>query len=146
MFQVPYEKMVCDSDYGDGGVYFYDEYFEWINRDTGKGFRIRYLDIKDVTVIQSSKKKVTVITNSGAQRNLYLYKADTLMKLLNDAINRVNGKEPEQVKVVDAEVSPKQSSEDDIAKLERLAKLHESGALTDEEFTAAKKKILGLEK
>ena len=30
------------------------------------------------------------------------------------------------------------------AELERLAKLHESGALNDEEFAAAKSKLLGL--
>lgn len=142
MVQVPYEKMVCDSDYGDGGVYFYDEYFEWINRDTGKGFRIRYEDIKDITLIQSQKKKVTVITNSGAQRNLYLYKADSLIRLLQEAMDRVHGVIKEPV----AEVPAKDSAEDDISKLERLAKLHESGALTDEEFKAAKQKILGLDK
>jgi hypothetical protein len=33
---------------------------------------------------------------------------------------------------------------DSTAELERLAKLHESGALNDEEFTAAKAKLLGL--
>ena len=33
---------------------------------------------------------------------------------------------------------------DSTAELERLAKLHESGALTDEEFAAAKAKLLGL--
>jgi membrane protease subunit (stomatin/prohibitin family) len=33
---------------------------------------------------------------------------------------------------------------DSTAELERLAKLHESGALTDEEFAAAKSKLLGL--
>jgi hypothetical protein len=33
---------------------------------------------------------------------------------------------------------------DSIAELERLARLHESGALTDEEFTAAKARALGL--
>jgi hypothetical protein len=33
---------------------------------------------------------------------------------------------------------------DSTAELERLAKLHESGALTDEEFAAAKSKVLGL--
>jgi hypothetical protein len=33
---------------------------------------------------------------------------------------------------------------DSTAELERLAKLHESGALSDEEFTAAKSKLLGL--
>jgi hypothetical protein len=33
---------------------------------------------------------------------------------------------------------------DSIAELERLARLHESGALADEEFTAAKARALGL--
>ena len=33
---------------------------------------------------------------------------------------------------------------DSTAELERLAKLHESGALNDEEFAAAKSKVLGL--
>ena len=33
---------------------------------------------------------------------------------------------------------------DSTAELERLAKLHESGALNDEEFSAAKSKLLGI--
>lgn len=33
---------------------------------------------------------------------------------------------------------------DSTAELERLAKLHESGALNDQEFAAAKSKLLGL--
>ncbi len=37
------------------------------------------------------------------------------------------------------------STEDDqIAQLEKLGQLHESGVLTDEEFSAKKKQILGL--
>ena len=143
MIKIPYEKMVCDSDYGDGGVYFYDDYFEWINRDTGKGFRIHYIDIQDISVVLSSKKRVTILTKGGATRNLYLYKSDELLKLLNDAIERVNGK-PQEDKVEN--VSSKENVEDDISKLERLAKLHESGALTDEEFKVAKQKILGMDK
>jgi membrane protease subunit (stomatin/prohibitin family) len=34
--------------------------------------------------------------------------------------------------------------EDDAAQIEKLAQLHASGALTDEEFAAAKAKILGI--
>jgi hypothetical protein len=34
-------------------------------------------------------------------------------------------------------------AEDSFAQIEKLSKLHEEGALTDEEFTAAKAKILG---
>ena len=33
---------------------------------------------------------------------------------------------------------------DSTAELERLAKLHESGALSDDEFAAAKSKLLGI--
>ena len=78
--------------------------------------------------------------NNGSHRNLYLYKADTLKKLIHEAVDRVNG-------VVDnqevPQEQPKEENVDDLTKLERLAKLHESGALNDEEFAQAKKKILG---
>ncbi len=137
MFEVPYEKMVCDSDNGDGGVFFYNEYMEWVLRNSHDGFKIYYKDIKDVKIIYSRKKVVTVYMNNGSHRNLYLYKADTLKKLIYDAVQRVNGPE-----VVDA-TPVEEPKEDDLDKLERLAKLHESGALNDEEFAEAKKKILG---
>ena len=140
MFDVPYEKMVCDSDLGDGGVYFYEEYMEWVLRNSNSGFKIYYKDIQDVKIIHTRKKVVTVYMNNGSHRNLYLYKADTLKQLIHAAVDRVNG-------VVDnqevPQEQPKEDNVDDLSKLERLAKLHESGALTDEEFAQAKKKILG---
>ena len=46
-----------------------------------------------------------------------------------------------------AQAAPQQAAPaptDSTAELERLAKLHESGALNDEEFAAAKSKLLGL--
>ena len=140
MFDVPYEKMVCDSDLGDGGVYFYEEYMEWVLRNSNNGFKIYYKDIKDVKIIYTRKKVVTVYMNNGSHRNLYLYKADTLKKLIHEAVDRVNG-------VVDnqevPQEQPKEENVDDLTKLERLVKLHESGALNDEEFAQEKKKILG---
>ena len=140
MFDVPYEKMVCDSDLGDGGLYFYNEYMEWVLRNSNSGFKIYYKDIQDVKIIYTRKKVVTVYMNNGSHRNLYLYKADTLKKLIHEAVDRVNG-------VVDnqevPQEQPKEENVDNLTKLERLAKLHESGALNDEEFAQAKKKILG---
>lgn len=140
MFDVPYEKMVCDSDLGDGGIYFYNEYMEWVLRNSNSGFKIYYKDIQDVKIIYTRKKVVTVYMNNGSHRNLYLYKADTLKQLIHEAVDRVNG-------VVDnqevPQEQPKEENVDDLTKLERLAKLHESGALNDEEFAQAKKKILG---
>ena len=143
MFELPYEKMICDSDLGDGGISFYNEYAEWLNRDNGKGFKIYYKDIKEVKIVSGIKKRVIVCTTSG-DKNLYLYKADTLRQLLYEAVNRVNGAAPKEThKVVDAKVEPIPQDEDMLSKLERLAKLHESGALNDEEFAKAKEKILG---
>jgi hypothetical protein len=43
-----------------------------------------------------------------------------------------------------APAAPAPAPADTTAELERLAKLHESGALNDEEFAAAKSKLLGL--
>jgi uncharacterized membrane protein YebE (DUF533 family) len=43
-----------------------------------------------------------------------------------------------------APAAPAPAPADSTAELERLAKLHESGALNDEEFAAAKAKLLGL--
>ena len=91
MFEVPYTKMVCDSDYGDGGVYFYTDYLEWINRGTSKGFKIYFKDITDVKILYGGKHKVIVSLATGGVRNLYLYKADTLKLLIHQAIQRING-------------------------------------------------------
>ena len=130
MFTIPYEKMICDSNKGDGNIQFYEEYCEWINRYNGDSFKIYYRDIDDVKVTSGIKKTVIVILKDGQKINFYLYKAATSRKLLFDAVQRVSGE------------SKAEDSEDDVTKLERLAKLHESGALSDEEFLAAKEKIL----
>ena len=39
--------------------------------------------------------------------------------------------------------APAPAEVDAISEIEKLASLHDSGALTDEEFTAAKQKVLG---
>lgn len=137
MFETPYEKMICDSDMGDGGVFFYNEYMEWVLRKTNNGFKIYYKDIEDVKIICSRKKVVTIYMKNGSRRKLYLYKADTLKKLIQEAVDRVNNGGEDKI------VTTIEPQEDDLTKLERIAKLHESGALNDEEFAQAKKKILG---
>ena len=137
MFDLPYAKMICDSDYGDGGIFFYEEFFEWSNREKTKSFKVYYKDIIDVEIIYTFKKKLVVKLDNNETRNLYLYKADTLKQIIHDAVERIKTKNNKPT----SEIEPK-DNEDDISKLERLAKLHESGALTDEEFISAKKKIL----
>jgi uncharacterized membrane protein YebE (DUF533 family) len=50
----------------------------------------------------------------------------------------------EQAQAPQAAPAPAAAPVDSTAELERLAKLHESGALNDEEFSAAKSKLLGV--
>ena len=94
-------------------------------------FLPRGKDIDDVKITSGIKKTAIVTLKNGEKIRFYLYKAATLRQLLYEAVQRVNG-----------EVKEDEQSEDDISKLERLAKLHESGALSDEEFIEAKQKIL----
>jgi hypothetical protein len=42
------------------------------------------------------------------------------------------------------EAAPAEPEDDDMAKLQQLAQLHTQGVLSDEEFAAAKAKILGI--
>ena len=135
MFKAPIDTMICDTPSGDGEVYFYDEYLEWVNRSNGGTITIFYESISDVKVIPSLKKQVVIYTKGGKQQSFFLYKANTFVATLHRIME-----EREHSNVVEAEVEPK---DDDLSKLERLAKLHESGALTDEEFAKAKAKILG---
>ncbi len=134
MFAIPYAKMICDSAKGDGGVGFFEEYLEWTNRSNGNSFKIYYRDIDDVQIISGIKKTVIVKLKDGDNVRFYLYKAATFKELIYKAVQRVNGDVKEEAK--------EEPKEDYLNKLERLAKLHESGALTDEEFIEAKQKIL----
>ena len=133
MFTVPYAKMICDSDKGDGNIQFYEEYCEWLNRYNANSIKIYYQDIDDVKVTSGIKKTVIVILKDGTKIRFYLYKAATLRELLYKAVQRVNG----ETKEFDFT-----ESDDTVSQLEKLAKLHESGALTDEEYQQAKQKIL----
>lgn len=136
MFTVPYAKMICDSDKGDGGINFYEEYCEWINRSNGSTIKVIYRDIDDVKILSGIKKTVIVSLKDGKKVRFYLYRAATLQDLLYKAVQRVNGI------VVEEKKEPSKQNEDTVEQLERLAKLHDSGALTDEEYSAAKQKLL----
>ena len=113
---------------------------EWTNRDTGKGFKIEYVNIVDVDVTLTHKKKIAIKTQKGNTWNLYLYRYESFLDILYKQMDLAKGKAdaPKNEVVAEAE----ESKESDLDKLERLAKLHESGALSDEEFQLAKDKIL----
>ena len=50
----------------------------------------------------------------------------------------------EQAQAAQAQAAPAAAEDPTMAELQRLATLHSSGVLTDEEFTAAKAKVLGI--
>ncbi len=52
--------------------------------------------------------------------------------------------EAQQAAPPPAPAAPAAPQDDDVAKLQNLAQLHSQGVLSDEEFAAAKAKVLGL--
>ena len=78
------ENMTCDTCEGDGNIYFYNKYCEWLNRETNKGWRLYYKDISDIASNFENRKKIVQIKGKGASINLYLYKANTLIELLEN--------------------------------------------------------------
>jgi membrane protease subunit (stomatin/prohibitin family) len=57
---------------------------------------------------------------------------------------RWDQEDAEQYQQQQAAAPPQAEEEDETAQLQKLAALHTQGVLTDEEFAAAKAKILGL--
>jgi len=71
--------------------------------------------------------------------------AGTATHVSNNVSRRQAGKwaaQEEQQQQQQQMAAPPPAQEDPMAKLKELAQLHESGVLTDEEFSAAKAKIL----
>ena len=79
---------------------------------------------------------------TGNTWNLYLYKYETLLDILYKQMDLAKGKADAPKAKEDVVAEAVEEKETDLEKLERLAKLHESGALSDEEFQLAKDKIL----
>jgi hypothetical protein len=92
-------------------------------------------------VTLTHKKKVAIKTQKGNTWNLYLYKYESFLEILYKQMDLAKGKAdaPKKEEVV---AEAEEAKESNLDKLERLAKLHESGALSDEEFQLAKDKIL----
>lgn len=141
-------KMICDTPSGGGGVYLYETYLEWMPRSGAiSSFKIKYSDIKDMSFVNTHKKRVTIQTRDGHEYVLMLYKH----MLLIDTIKR----QIEQNKIIDIRETPVEqipeakkeiaSEKSGVVKeLESLAMLYEKGILTKEEFEKAKAKILGI--
>ena len=127
--KIPIVSFRCDTNRGDGNLFLFDECLEWYERSKGNGFRLWYKSIADVRVIRTGKAEVMLITKEKKQVSLFLYKVDEMLSVLYERLNAING-------------SNAPLEEDMLSKLERLAKLHESGDLTDEEFAKAKAKLL----
>lgn len=149
MIDVPVSKIICDTRESDGGLYFYEEYFEWLPRRANASylaFKVRYDEIADFQIIPSRKKQIIVTTKNGKKYNLFTYNADHFRNFVAAKVNQLEaqGLQQQTTELETKAIELKNESEDTLAALERLAKLHESKALTDEEFKAAKAKILGL--
>lgn len=147
MIEMPIAKMIVDTPRADGGLYFYEEYMEWKPRAMSLqhlSFKIRYEDVQNVNVIPTRKKQIVITTKNGETHTLMTYKEGHFFEIFNERVAKFEKAKPAEIELKPQEVKA-EDNEDTLAKLERLAALHEKKALTDEEFKAAKAKILGIE-
>ena len=141
------KKMIIDTDEADGGVYFYDQYFEFISRDLEYKFTYYYKDITDVIIRRGIKSTVTLKFKDGTQRKFYMHKVNTFVALINsgreynkESVDIDLTKKDEIVK--EEENTSKEVSDDLLTKIERLNALKEKGAITIEEYEKLKREII----
>ena len=148
MVEMPFAKMIVDTPKADGGLYFYEEYMEWKPKAMSLqylSFQIRYDNVQNVSVIPTRKKQIVITTKDGKVHTLMTYKEGHFFEIFNERLNKYEKAEKPAIEMKEEVKALPNQEEDTLAKLERLAALHEKNALTDEEFKAAKAKILGLE-
>lgn len=127
-----------------GILYFYSESLVWkprAYRYNAMSFDIPYRDIKNYEVMESKKKHVTIDTESETYA-IDIYHIDLFMMNLDMALRDVRNASGKKEAPALPSSSARMEGEDDLSALARLAALHDSGALTDEEFTAMKAKII----
>ena len=137
------KKMIIDTDEADGGVYFYDQYFEFISRDQQYKFTYYYKDIVDVIIRRGIKSKVTIKFKDNSERRFYMHKVNTFVALINSGREyNKKGVDIDLTAHQKEENTSKEVDEDLLSKLERLNALKEKGAITEEEFEKLKKEII----
>ena len=67
-----------------------------------------------------------------------------LVSMSDEAFDRIYNRTPEKAPILSSARTPFPSRQADLEELERLAALLNQGALTQEEFNAKKKQLLGL--
>lgn len=145
MLETPRLRLKADTAYGGGVLEFYEEYFEWRPRSAAllsQKFSIRYEDILDIEMIPTHKKQVIISTRDGYKYTVMLYHIDLFSGMVNERMAAC--KAPKAAKTAPRAIPAGSKEDEDLAKLEKLAELRRTGALTEEEFKAAKAKILGL--
>lgn len=143
MLELPWAKMPCDTTHGAGGLYFYEEHLEWRPKSGALmhlKFDIRYDEIKDIVYTPTHKKTVDIILKDDSKYTLMMYKIEYFTGCINERLD--NLKHPKKSSRASASEAPKE--EDKFAKLKELVEMKEKNLLTDEEFAAAKAKLLGL--
>lgn len=146
MIETLIAKMICDTAKGGGGAYFYEHHFEWRPRSAALQYlsiSFKYSDVQDMELTPTHKKQVKVLLKDGSAHIFMMYRYENFIGFMkNGMLGTKNNPQPQPI--IEAELNQEGSGDEMLDKLERLAKLHNSGALSDEEFAAAKKQLLGL--
>ena len=129
------KRMNADRVGCDGSIFFEEDRLVWkphANGPSVPSIEIPYLDIQNVQVVGTIKKRIDVITNTESL-TISLYRSETFVMLLNEAREAAKQKK-------DGKMAP--ISDDDMVRLKKLAELHDSGVLSDADFEDQKETIL----
>ncbi|MFJ2186831.1 SHOCT domain-containing protein [Kitasatospora sp. NPDC087861] len=101
--------------------------------------------VTDATVTRTKLNGdvLTVVALTGSHRFEDVAKADVFAERLREAARRARTAPPTKPTPTDAAPAELNAGDQLLGQLERLAALHASGALTDEEFTRAKARLIG---
>lgn len=133
------KKMIADTLAADGGVYFREDYLEWIPRHAYSSdprcFKVRYDEIENVQVIAAGhKRRIDMITKSRTY-SIYMHRDPLFLEIIRAAMEDHKNKVP----LIGEE--PNYSPEDR-TRLDYLNRLMKDGVITEEQFKNEKQKII----
>ncbi len=135
------QMMRADRGNVAGGLYFYGDRLVWNPRHyqfNGMRFELPYGEIEAYDIVPTKKKHVNIHMKNGDTYFVDIYHLDLFMMMLDQAMRE--SKNPRALAA--AKKADDDNGEDDLEALARLAALHQSGALSDEEFEKMKAKII----
>ena len=133
------KKMIADTKIADGGVYFREDYLEWIPRHAYSSdprcFKVRYDEIHDIQVVPAGRKRRIDIITSSKTYSIYMHRDPVFLEIIRSAREGKKNKVP----LIGEEPI---FTQNDLIRLDYLAQLLKDGVITEEQFKTEKQKII----